>query len=68
MGVLFPILRRNEVFTLWSGREAPWSCKLYMPQGNARAKKWEWVDRGAGQGEGIGNFQDSIRNVNKENI
>jgi hypothetical protein len=24
------------------------------------AKKWEWVGRGAGQREGIGNFQDSI--------
>jgi hypothetical protein len=29
-------------------------------QGNARAKKQEWVGRGAGQGEGIGNFWDSI--------
>jgi hypothetical protein len=29
-------------------------------QGNARAKKWEWVGKGAGRGEGIGNFQDSI--------
>ena len=29
---------------------------LYAPiQGNARAKKWEWVGRGAGRGEGIGN-------------
>jgi hypothetical protein len=25
-----------------------------------REKKWEWVGRGAGLGEGIGNFQDSI--------
>jgi hypothetical protein len=34
---------------------------LYAPvQGNARAKKWEWVGRGAGQGVGIGNFRDSI--------
>jgi hypothetical protein len=34
---------------------------LYAPvQGNARAKKWEWVGRRAGQGEGIGDFQDSI--------
>jgi hypothetical protein len=42
---------------------------LYAPvQGNARAKKGEWVGRGAGQGEGIGNFRDSIWNVNKENI
>jgi hypothetical protein len=30
---------------------------LYAPvQGNARAKKWEWVGRGACWGEGIGNF------------
>jgi hypothetical protein len=28
-------------------------------QGNARAKKWEWVGRGAGLREGIGNFWDS---------
>ena len=27
---------------------------------NARAKKWEWVGRGAGWREGTGNFQDSI--------
>jgi hypothetical protein len=34
---------------------------LYAPvQGNARAKKWEWVGRGTGSGEGIGNFWDSI--------
>jgi hypothetical protein len=34
---------------------------LYAPvQGNVRAKKWEWVVRGAGGEEGIGNFQDSI--------
>jgi hypothetical protein len=29
---------------------------LYAPvQGNARAKKWEWVGSGVG-GEGMGNF------------
>jgi hypothetical protein len=28
--------------------------------GNARARKQEWVGRGAGLGEGIGNFWDSI--------
>ena len=34
---------------------------LYAPvQGNARAKKWMWVGRGAGQVEGVGNFWDSI--------
>jgi hypothetical protein len=32
---------------------------LYAPvQGNARAKKWEWV------GERVGDFWDSIGNVN----
>jgi hypothetical protein len=34
-------------------------------QGNARAKKWEWVGRGVG--EGMGDFWDSIGNVNEEN-
>jgi hypothetical protein len=29
-------------------------------QGNARARKQEWVDWGAGQEEGIEDFQDSI--------
>ena len=33
-------------------------------QGNARAKKWEWVGRGVG-GEGMGDFWDSIGNVNE---
>jgi hypothetical protein len=35
-------------------------------QGNARAKKWEWVGRGVG-GEGMGDFWDSTGNVNEEN-
>jgi hypothetical protein len=40
---------------------------LYAPvQGNARAKKWEWVGRGLG-GEGMGDFWDSILNVIEEN-
>ena len=34
-------------------------------QGNARAKKWEWVGRGVGGG--MGDFWDSIGNVNEEN-
>jgi hypothetical protein len=35
--------------------------RLYAPiQGNARARKQEWVGRGAEQGEGIGDFGDSI--------
>jgi hypothetical protein len=42
---------------------------LYAPvQGKARAKKWEQVGRGAGQGEGIGDIWDSIWNVNEEHI
>jgi hypothetical protein len=31
-----------------------------MPQGNVRAKKWEWVDLGAGGREDIGGFGDSL--------
>jgi hypothetical protein len=36
-------------------------------QGNARAKKWEWVGRGVGE-EGVGDFWDSIGNVIEENM
>jgi hypothetical protein len=38
-----------------------------LVQGNARAKKWEWVGRGVGGGEGMGDFWDSIGNVIEEN-
>jgi hypothetical protein len=51
------------------GREAPWSCKLYMPQyrGMPGPRSGSgWVGE-QGRGEGIGNFQDSIWNVYKEN-
>jgi hypothetical protein len=42
---------------------------LYAPvQGSTRAKKWEWVGRGGVQGDGIGDVQYSIGNVNEENI
>jgi hypothetical protein len=35
--------------------------KSYAPvQGNAWARKQEWVGWGAGQGKGIGDFWDSI--------
>jgi hypothetical protein len=41
---------------------------LYAPvQGNARAKKWEWVGRELGE-EGMGDFWDSIGNVIEENM
>jgi hypothetical protein len=40
-----------------------------MPQyrGNTRAKKWEWVGRGAGRREHIGNFLIAFE-MYKENI
>ena len=42
-------------------KERPIVQTLYASvQGNTRAKKWEWVGRGVGQGEGIGDFRDSI--------
>jgi hypothetical protein len=37
-----------------------------LVQGNARAKKREWVGREVG-GEGMGDFCDSILNVIEEN-
>ena len=49
------------------GREAHWSCKLYIPQyrgtpgprsGSGLVGEW---------GEGIGDFWDSIGNVSEEN-
>ena len=43
------------------GGEALGIAKSYAPvQGNARAKKWEWVGWGAERGEGIRGFGDSI--------
>jgi hypothetical protein len=43
--------------------------RSYAPvQGNARTRKQEWVGWGAGTGEGVGGLEDSISNVNEENI
>jgi hypothetical protein len=46
------------------GREAPWYCKLYMPQYRGtpgpRTGGGGGGGRGAEQGEGTGNFRDSI--------
>ena len=52
-----------------SGKRGPLVLQtLYASvQGNARVKKWEWVGSGVGR-EGMGDFWDSIRNVNEENI
>ena len=45
-----------------NGRRDPWSCEDHMPQvqGNAKARKREWVVWGAWWREGIGDFGDSI--------
>jgi hypothetical protein len=43
--------------------------RLHAPiQGNARARKQEWVGWGAGRGEDKRDFRDSICIVNEENI
>jgi hypothetical protein len=51
-----------------TGKRGPLDLQtLYAPvQRNARAKKWEWWV-GEWRGEGMGNFWDSIGNVNEEN-
>jgi hypothetical protein len=48
--------------TSFIGKRGPLILQtLYAPvQGNARAKKQEWVSRGVGRRDGIGNFRDSI--------
>jgi hypothetical protein len=35
-------------------------------QGNARARKWEWVGGGVEGGKGVGDFWDSTGDVNEE--
>jgi hypothetical protein len=53
-----------------SGKRGPLVVQtLYASvQGNARAKKWEWVGRGVCVGGGgYGEFWDSTGNVNEEN-
>jgi hypothetical protein len=51
----------------WKERPIGLGQTLYAPvQGNARAKKGEWVGRGV-LGVGMGDFWDSIGNVNEEN-
>jgi hypothetical protein len=44
----------------WKERPLVLQTLHALVQGNARAKKWEWVGRGAGWEEGIGDFWDSI--------
>jgi hypothetical protein len=61
-----------KLFKRWTSwpsleREAHWTCKLYMPQyrgtpgpkrGSGWVGEWGWV--------GMGDFWDSIGNVNEE--
>jgi hypothetical protein len=49
-------------------KEAHWSCKLYLPQYRGMPEPRSgsgWV--GEGIGERVGDFWDSIGNVNEEN-
>jgi hypothetical protein len=50
----------------WKERPIGLANFICPVQGNARAKKWEWVGRGVGGGA-MGDFWDSIGNVNEEN-
>jgi hypothetical protein len=48
-------------------REAHWSCKLYMPQCRGMPGPRSGSGWVGGRGEGMGDFWDSIGNVNEEN-
>jgi hypothetical protein len=50
----------------WEERPLGLENFICLNTGNARAKKWEWVGRGV-EGKGLGDFWDSILNVNEEN-
>jgi hypothetical protein len=58
---------QKMAYSAISGKRGPLVLQtLYASvQGNARDKKWEWVVRGLGVG--MGDFWDSIDNVNEEN-
>ena len=44
----------------WEERPLVWQKLYALVQGNTSARKWEWVGWGAGWGEGIVDFWDSI--------
>jgi hypothetical protein len=48
-------------------REAHWSCKLYMPQYRGTPGSRSGSGCVGEVGGGMGNFWDSIENVNEEN-
>jgi hypothetical protein len=52
----------------WEERPLGLANFICPSAGESQAKNWECVGRGAGRGEGIGDFWDSICNINKENI
>jgi hypothetical protein len=65
-------IKQQQILRRWPsrpslGREAHWSCKLYMPQ----YRGTPGPRRGSGLllvvGGGYGDFWDSIGNVNEEN-
>jgi hypothetical protein len=55
---------QKMAYSAITGKRGPLDLQtLYAPvQGNARAKKWEWVGRGGGGGYG-----GLLGNVNEEN-
>jgi hypothetical protein len=50
----------------WKERLIGLAKVICCSTGECQAKKWEWVGRGVGGG--IGDFCDSIGNVNEENL
>jgi hypothetical protein len=58
---------QTMAYSAITGKRGPLDLQtLYAPvQGNARAKKWEWVGREVGGG--MGDCWDNIGNVNEEN-
>ena len=44
----------------WEERPLGLANFICPSTGEHQGQKWEWVGRGAGWGEGIGNFWDSI--------
>ena len=51
----------------WEERPLGLANFIFLSTWESHSKKWEWVGRGVG-GEGMGDFWDSIGNVNEENI
>jgi hypothetical protein len=60
----------EDGLVILNGRRGPWYCEDHMPQYRGMPGPWSgsgWVGE-QGWGEGIGDFWDSIWNVNEENI